>query len=131
MRIFVYGSLRGGLRHADELGALPRAPASVRGALWLLAEGYPALCPDADGARVRGEIVDGVDPARLAALDAFEGVERGLYRRETVLAEQDGERVPCEAWTLPAEELRRRGATPLALLDWAEHPLARGPGGGA
>jgi gamma-glutamylcyclotransferase (GGCT)/AIG2-like uncharacterized protein YtfP len=85
----VYGTLMAGHPQAALLGALRRRPASVRGLLYRLPAGYPALVYEpvpsggptpADG-WVHGELVD-PPPARLLTLiDTYEGVDEGLYRR--------------------------------------------------
>lgn len=117
-RLFVYGSLLAGQRHAGRLPTLPRSPALARGRLWLLPEGYPALAPAPRGAAVHGELVEGLSEAQLAELDEFEEVDRGLYRRARLRVTREGRTV--EAWAYVQDEpaLRSRGAEPLALEDW-------------
>jgi gamma-glutamylcyclotransferase (GGCT)/AIG2-like uncharacterized protein YtfP len=78
--LFVYGTLMSGHDRAALLGALRRRPASVRGQLYQLAAGYPALVQNEDG-WVHGELVDPPPPRVLGLLDAYEGVDEGLYQR--------------------------------------------------
>lgn len=78
-KLFVYGTLMEGQAQAGLLGAASRVPGTVRGALWALPAGYPALGPG-DGT-VHGELVELRDPALLTLLDRYEGVDEGLYRR--------------------------------------------------
>jgi gamma-glutamylcyclotransferase (GGCT)/AIG2-like uncharacterized protein YtfP len=78
--LFVYGTLRAG-GSADELlaGCDRVAQATVAGTLYDIDGQYPALVLAGQG-RVEGEVwrcpVD-----RLPALDAYEGVDDGLFRR--------------------------------------------------
>ena len=64
------------------LAGLRRVNATTRGTLWDLPAGYPALGPG-EGL-VHGELVDPPDDRLLRALDGYEGVQEGLYRREAV-----------------------------------------------
>ncbi len=95
--VFVYGTLkRGGSNHArlaDQrfLGPARTAPGF---ALYSMGE-YPGLVADpADLDGVHGELW-AVDAPALARLDAFEGVDEGLYARV---------HIPLSAWpeTVPA-----------------------------
>lgn len=71
-------------------------PGTVPGALYDLGE-YPGLVDTADGGRVPGLVVALPDAAALARLDAYEGVDDGLYtRREMLVALVDGG--ACPAW---------------------------------
>lgn len=84
-RVFVYGTLkRGFCRHRalstqNFLGAATTVP-SYR--LFDLGS-YPGLVQDNDGASIKGELYE-VDDLCLAELDAIEGVDQGLYGRESV-----------------------------------------------
>ena len=62
----------------------------------MAAHGYPTIVPQAGG-RVEGVLVEGVDAASLAALDAYEDAGR-LYARRPAEVLVDGERVPCEVY---------------------------------
>lgn len=84
--VFVYGTLkRGGANHhrlADQ--TFVAATRTTPGWTLYALEGYPGMVAapgDADG--VTGELWR-VDDTTLAALDEFEGVPEGLYRRERV-----------------------------------------------
>jgi gamma-glutamylcyclotransferase (GGCT)/AIG2-like uncharacterized protein YtfP len=78
--LFVYGTLRTGESQAPLLGTLERRPAWVRGQLYALPAGYPAVVLGAEG-RVHGELVAAPDERLLALLDRYEGVDEGLYER--------------------------------------------------
>ena len=79
--LFVYGTLLAGQPQAALLGALRRRPAQVRGRLFQLPAGYPALVVEGADGWVVGELVD-APPARvLALLDGYEGVDEGLFAR--------------------------------------------------
>lgn len=82
--LFVYGTLkRGCCNHHRLAGQTFIGPARTQPGFTLYdLGGYPGIVADsADTAGVSGEVWS-VDPVALAALDAFEGVHEGLYRRE-------------------------------------------------
>jgi len=82
--LFVYGTLkRGGCNHHHLAGQTFIGQARTRPGFTLYdLGGYPGIVADsADTHGVIGEVWS-VVPAALAALDVFEGVHEGLYRRE-------------------------------------------------
>lgn len=89
--LFVYGTLRDGVRLAEVLGDASQwrylGPATVTGDLYDAGE-YPALLLRGDRGRdVEGLLVDlGNPPAALTALDLYEGVGAGLYVRQRCAA---------------------------------------------
>lgn len=98
-RVFVYGSLKRGFRHHDQMAGarfLGEARTARRYTL-VVAGDYPALV-DGGATAVAGELF-AVDDPLLAALDAFEEVPE-LYVRAPLELE-GGERVL--AYFLPAE----------------------------
>jgi len=123
VRVFVYGSLRRGEENVGLVADLPTTPARVRGWLWRLPEGWPVLVLDPDGLLIAGELLDGVDQARLAELDDLEGLDRGLYRRETAIVEVGGRYVAAACYTLSEVEVALRGSSPLPLTDWTRRHL--------
>ena len=79
--LFVYGTLRAeGAAHALLDGARRVAVASIRGTLYDIDGQYPALMLYGTQV-VNGEVWHVPDAARLARLDAYEGVAEGLFRR--------------------------------------------------
>ncbi|MEQ1505153.1 MAG: gamma-glutamylcyclotransferase family protein [Myxococcota bacterium] len=78
--LFVYGASMTGHERSPLLGALGRRLGTVRGTLWSMPAGYPALVPGGDGL-VHGELIDPPDERLLGLLDGLEGVDQGLYRR--------------------------------------------------
>lgn len=80
LRLFVYGSLRRGERHHDELSGAEFLGASVTAPSYRVVEhgGYPALAPGA--VAISGELY-AVPSSLVPALDAFEGCS---YRRGAV-----------------------------------------------
>lgn len=80
MNLFVYGTLMGGAPQGALLAGRHRVKATVRGSLFALPAGYPALRPGGDGV-VHGELVEGVDERVLALVDRYEGLDEGLYER--------------------------------------------------
>ncbi len=99
--LFVYGTLqRGGTNHAHLQGGLQHGHARLRGPWELIAlEDYPGLveAPGRTGA-IWGEVWE-VTEAHLSALDEFEGLPEGLYRRERVTVEAVENSSEYEAWT--------------------------------
>ncbi len=97
--VFVYGTLKRGQRAAALLaGQRCLGPAQTAGgfALYQL-DGYPGLIaePGSDTI-VIGELWL-VDDACVQALDAYEGVADGLYRRQSITIATEG--VPSQADT--------------------------------
>lgn len=98
--LFVYGTLkRGGPAHAFLAGqvALGTAETASGYALYEL-DGYPGLVAAPDQPSfVRGELWE-VDARCLAALDRFEGVHEGLYRREPIALRAPHESIPAQGY---------------------------------
>jgi gamma-glutamylcyclotransferase (GGCT)/AIG2-like uncharacterized protein YtfP len=96
--LFVYGTLTDEERLEQLTGRrFPRRRATLEGFARVVAEhGYPTIVPQA-GARVEGVLVEDVDAASLAALDAYEDAGR-LYARRPAEILVDGERVPCDVY---------------------------------
>lgn len=109
--LFVYGTLMSGNTQAAMLGRATRAASRVRGRLWSLPAGYPALEPIGE-AWVHGELVTGVPPGQLAVLDAYEGVGEGLYRRVVIDAHVGLRTVAAWAWVMDRPQLRGGRAIP-------------------
>ncbi len=112
--LFVYGTLMEGESQAGLLGGLARRPATVRGTLWDLPAGYPALGPGSDV--VHGEVISGVDERRLAVLDAYEGVDEGLYQRVEIDVHV-GLRLEA-AWVYVMDDPRLRGGRKVPSGRW-------------
>jgi gamma-glutamylcyclotransferase (GGCT)/AIG2-like uncharacterized protein YtfP len=97
-RLFVYGTLQDDGLVERLLGRrLAWQPAVLEGYCRMLdaSIGYPVVHPLA-GASVDGRLLEGVDQAALAALDAYEGRE---YRRVTVRVQtSDGRTVDAYAY---------------------------------
>lgn len=119
--LFVYGTLLSGGSAASLLGYAPRREATVRGTLYQLPAGYPALALAGDGV-VHGELVDVNDPALLRLLDHYEGVDEGLYRRVEVEAVVGLRREPAWAWV--QDDPRLRGGRRVIGGRWT-HPRRR------
>ncbi len=95
-RLFVYGSLRTGhaARELVEPHVEDWAPATVRGALFAFASGFPGVVLEQRGGIVMGELLWLRDLAVcLPVLDAYEG---GDYARVQVQVEHVGG--PSWAW---------------------------------
>ncbi len=97
--LFVYGTLRSDGPQAGLLGARRRERAVVRGTLYRLPAGYPALDLAGD-TEVRGELVHDVDDRLLRVLDRYEDVEGGLYRRAETDARVGLDRVRCVVYVM-------------------------------
>lgn len=113
--VFVYGTLKHGQRAANLLAGqrcLGPAQTAVGFVLYQL-DGYPGLIEEpGSGTTVVGELWL-VDDACIRALDAYEGVAEGLYRRQSIAIATEG--LPSRADTyVYAQSLagrRRIGAT--------------------
>lgn len=78
--LFVYGTLMHRGPRAGLLGDRPRDAATVRGTLYHLPAGYPAVRLEGE-TEVQGELVHEIDDQLLTVLDFYEDVADGLYRR--------------------------------------------------
>ncbi|NLC68168.1 MAG: gamma-glutamylcyclotransferase [Clostridiaceae bacterium] len=125
-KVFVYGTLMKGFwnhrRHLD--GRISRVtPGKVKGLLYHLPEGYPALLEGSE--TVKGEIVEPVDEELLEALDRLEGYREGrrnnLYIRSlgNVLTE-DREEITCWVYFYADGEYARGNGIPVPNGDWRE-----------
>ena len=72
-------------------GALALGPALLRGWRYVIVDGYGSIAPAA-GSCVFG-VLWRVTPRDLAALNAFESLDSGLYRRVTLTVELGRQRV--------------------------------------
>lgn len=104
--MFVYGTLMGGGANHHVLRSLGatfvgRARTSAPRTLIDLGP-YPAMTNDSTGpCPITGEVW-AIDPARLGALDRFEGVP-SLYRRETISVVLEGKDVEVETYVFAGE----------------------------
>lgn len=84
MEVFVYGTLTDPDRAGSVLDEYEYRHAAVLEGLGRVDGAYPTLAP---GGRVRGRVLRTDD---VATLDAYEGVDRGLYVRVSVPVAADG-----------------------------------------
>lgn len=103
--LFVYGTLKSDGGRQVLLAGRRRGLGWIRGRLYDLPAGYPAVDPCQDG-RVHGEWLDPVPRRVLALLDAYEGVGEGLFRRELVEVHTDRSTFRAWAWVMDAPEER-------------------------
>jgi len=113
--IFLLGGCRDGGPAARLLAAEPGRPATVRGTLYALPAGRPALALQGDDL-VHGELVDVHDAAVLRVLDHLEGVDGGQVRRVEIEALVGLRRVPAWAWI--QDDPRMRGGRRLPGGRW-------------
>lgn len=106
--LFVYGTLMSEGPRAGLLGRGRRRVGRVPGVLFVMPTGYPALVLGSSGS-VEGEVVDGLDEARMRMVDLYEGVPEGLYQRVDVDVEVDGRAVAAWAYVMP--DAAARGGT--------------------
>lgn len=85
MDAFVYGTLRDPERAREVLGHAEFGPDARLVGLARASGHYPTLAP---GGKIEGRVLR-LDDGDLAALDAYEGVDRGLYVRVRVPADGD------------------------------------------
>lgn len=137
LKVFVYGTLKpGGLYwyRFCEGKVLGTQPAKVRGQLYQLEAGYPALLPgwEGEGANAarevwaHGFVLTLADPDALEGLDQLEGYQEGRapghneyqrVRTEVRLLPEDS---PCEAWIyiMSATSIRQQGGHLIEDGDW-------------
>jgi gamma-glutamylcyclotransferase (GGCT)/AIG2-like uncharacterized protein YtfP len=114
--LFVYGTLSSSGAEGALLSHLPRTPARVRGELWALPAGYPALVLSDTASFVHGELVAPPDERTLDLLDLYEGVAEGLYRRRVIDVVVGLKREP--AWSYVMDAARARTGTRLPEGRW-------------
>ena len=123
-RLFVYGTLRSGQAARGLIAnhVVASEPATARGTMVALPDGYPGFIPGPDG-QVVGEVVT-LDElaAAFALIDAYEGDEFVRTLQEVELA--DGS--PALVWCyLLARPSLAEDADPVPGGDWAEHLRGR------
>ena len=123
-RIFVYGTLLSGCEMAGLLASFRREPARVRGLLYSLPAGYPALVADHEASWVEGELVYLDAPRSLVLVDQYEGVGRGLYERVVLPVAHDGRSSAAWAYVMNAAAVRRARGRRLPGGSWLRfrHP---------
>ncbi len=116
--LFVYGTLLSGQENAGWLGGLPAKEARVKGRLYRLPAGYPALVVEGEALDwVEGEWISGVGP-RLKVLDQLEGVGQGLFGRVRLPVVVGARTLVSWVYVLKADQVRRRGGVHLAEGSW-------------
>lgn len=113
--LFVYGSLKSIGAQSQLLGTGRRRPGTIRGRLYGLPAGYPAVALEEEGI-VHGEWLDPVPRNLLALLDTYEGVPEGLFERRVVEVSTSAVRFSAWAWVM--EDPRSRGGTPIKSGRW-------------
>jgi gamma-glutamylcyclotransferase (GGCT)/AIG2-like uncharacterized protein YtfP len=124
-RLFVYGTLRSGQAARSLIAnhVLAAEPASARGRMFALPDGYPGFLPGAEG-RVVGEMMTLSDlAAAFALLDAYEGADFNRSLQEVELA--DGRRLWAWCYVLSSPALAEEGE-PIPGGDWAAHLRGEG-----
>lgn len=109
-QVFVYGTLkRGGSNHREMAGQTYVANARTMPGFTLFdVGGYPGLVTwPQDIVGVEGEIWT-VDDEALARLDAFEGVEQGLYERKPIPLQPPFADLRVHGYVYPASVAGRR-----------------------
>jgi gamma-glutamylcyclotransferase (GGCT)/AIG2-like uncharacterized protein YtfP len=109
-KVFVYGTLRPKGKEATH---------RLYDFMMMDAGAYPYIIPaaaygDSRDHYVAGNVIE-VDDAQLKDLDRYEGIDRGLYTREVLIAEDDesGEEVTVYAYVAGKEWPR-----PIVSGDW-------------
>jgi gamma-glutamylcyclotransferase (GGCT)/AIG2-like uncharacterized protein YtfP len=119
-RLFVYGTLRSGQAARSLIAnhVMAAEPASARGRMFALADGYPGFLPGPDG-RVVGEVMTLSDlAAAFALLDAYEGEDFVRSLHEVDLA--SGGVVWAWCYVLASPTLAEEGEA-IPGGDWAEY----------
>jgi gamma-glutamylcyclotransferase (GGCT)/AIG2-like uncharacterized protein YtfP len=97
-------------------GATPLGPAVLRGWRYVIANGYGSVVPTA-GARVCG-VLWRLTPRDLAALNIFESIDSGLYRRAILSVEIGRQRARALVY------LARNGGSRRAIPGYQERIVA-------
>lgn len=130
--LFVYGTLLRGQPGDGYLADRRVRAATVRGVLYRVPAGYPALVLSDDGMPIEGELVLDPDRGLLTVLDLFESVGSGLYTRSPVVAtlrdQASGQRtlfggrhaetVQAQSYVVTARQARFRRYHRLETADW-------------
>ena len=120
-RLFVYGSLRTGQAARSLIAdhVIGSQPATIRGRIYALPEGYPGYLPGQVGTVVGEVMVLGGLAAAFALLDAYEGDDfvRGLEEATLI---SDGSRLWAWCYVLAAPDLTD-GAPLIEGGDWARY----------
>ena len=119
-RLFVYGTLLSGEERGGLVAHLPRRSATVRGRLWRVPAGYPALELSEDGQPIQGELLELNDEGILRALDLVEGTNEGLYDRVVVTAQSARGQEQAWVYVMRPPQLRQAGCLPTKITDWRQ-----------
>jgi len=122
--LFVYGTLLRGQEGHALLGSSPLVGLGyVRGTLYDLGVGFPALGVDEIQGRVYGEVYE-IDEDLCDTLDEYEGYypereEESLYlRREVLFYPQKGESYPVQVYVMPENQRKRFLVTVIPSGRW-------------
>ena len=119
-RLFVYGTLRSGQAARSLIAdhVLAAEPASARGRMFALSDGYPGFLPGPEG-RVVGELMTLSDlAAAFALIDAYEGDEFTRALQEVELG--DGQMIWAWCYVLSSPVLAEEGEL-IPGGDWAAY----------
>ncbi len=127
MKIFVYGTLMIGCENHERYLAgyfVDTVPGQIKGKLYHLKEGYPALIAGDDC--VHGEVMTLQDERALIWLDELEDYDSNrkdnLYNRTIEeITLQDGEIVECYVYTYADENYVKKTGIYLEHGDWKKH----------
>lgn len=122
--LFAYGTLKRGQPQGALLAGTRSTPAAIRGRLYRLPAGYPALVVDGAAGWVRGELFHDVDDRLWPLLDLYEGVAEGLFQRIDDHAVIGLRREPARLYVMTDPE--RHGGTLLPRGIW-KGVVRRGP----
>ena len=104
------------------LAGLTARPARTRGALYRLPAGYPALVPDAGDGWSLGELVSLPSMSKFSVLDLVEGVNRGLYAREKIPVEWEGQILHAWAYVMSPDQISELDGLLIPSGDWRKVP---------
>jgi len=145
VNLFVYGSLKRGEQHHHRIKDLRNESGRTQGQLWELTiishpttfergasntppniHKYPVLIqnnPSASGETkwVHGEMVFGVSEELLQELDQFEGVDRKLYSRVSVMVLTPSGRHTAQTYVMTEDAIEQRGLEPCNRDSWTSH----------
>ena len=104
------------------LSGLTSRPARTRGALYRLPAGYPALVPENGDRWSLGELVSLPSMGKFSVLDLVEGVNRGLYSREKIPVEWEGQILYAWAYVMSPKQVSELDGLLIPSGDWRKVP---------
>ena len=120
--LFVYGSLMKGEPLHGYLAGLEAREVRTQGRLFRLPAGYPALVPGKGDGWATGELVSLPSMSKFIVLDMVEGVDRGLYSRQKIQVEWQGQNLNAWAYVMTLKQVNESNGTRIPSGNWRKVP---------